>query len=237
MALSLPPESPPAPRVMTVGAPATRRCRRTGALLQRCSSIFTPTSDWSWLHKALHKPVQNCSSALSESDRMIYIACRKNNNCFFATNYVKYHQHIFRYWTGIRIEQNTRYINFCHFWWLSVSTTSRVKAKVVENWQSVINPEVIGRIVSVLIVTNRKMALYHYHHHFVIVLPPSIMVLLLFYFSPLRVFKCVIKLCRWRRCFVLVLSPNFHLVRVLFQYSNKNGFASPPLHLKIQHIW
>ena len=92
MALSLPPESPPAPRVMTVGAPATRRCRRTGALLQRSSSIFTPTSDWSWLHKALHKPVQNCSSALSESDRMIYIACRKNNNCFFATNYVKYHQ-------------------------------------------------------------------------------------------------------------------------------------------------
>ena len=123
---------PPAPRVMTVGAPATRRCRRTGALLQRSSSIFTPTSDWSWLHKALHKPVQNCSSALSESDRMIYIACRKNNNCFFATNYVKYHQHISRYWTGIRIEQNTRYINFCHFWWLSVSTTSRVKAKVVE---------------------------------------------------------------------------------------------------------
>ena len=38
----------------------------------------------------------------------------------------------------------------------------------MENWQSVINPEVIGRIVSVLIVTNRKMALYHYHHHFVI---------------------------------------------------------------------
>ena len=103
----------------------------------------------------------------------------------------------------------------------------------MENWQSVINPEVIGRIVSVLIVTNRKMALYHYHHHFVIVLPPLIMVLLLFLLFSTTCFHMCHQIVSVKEMFLLVLSPNFHLVRVLFQYSNKNGFVSPPLNLKI----